>query len=337
MTNFDAKVALVLSGGNALGSYQAGVYEALHAGGLSPEWIVGSSIGAINGAIIAGNPPADRIEKLSRFWRAGTAGSIFDLPYADTIRRTAAVNATLLTGRPGLFAPIGSLGPWGSAHHNGDTPSFLDSAQLESTLETLVDFDLLNAGPVRFCACAVDIETGEEVVFDTSRERVNARHVRASASLIPMFASVGIAGRSYVDGGFSANLPLDPVLAEPGAERLLCIAADLLPKQARPPATLGESISRAQDLMFACQSRRTIARWRSQYTHDAVLGAHHVALARLAYTDQEAEVAGKAMDFSPASARQRWDAGIADAAKLLQALPTASTSEPGLTILNGFD
>jgi NTE family protein len=187
---------------------------------------------------------------------------------------------------------------------------------------------------MRYTAGAVDLESGDDVYFDTDRQTVSADHVRASASLLPTFPPVEIDGRAYVDGGLSSNLPLDPVLAAPPAGTTLCITADLLPLADRRPRTLGESMSRAQNLTFAAQSRRTIEHWKAVYALDPQRQAASVTLVRLSYTDQASEVAGKAMDFSPESIRHRWQAGHRDTLAMLARLTSddIALGRAGLTI-----
>ena len=300
----DFDIVLVLSGGNALGAFEAGVYEALHQHGLQPDWIVGASIGAINGALIAGSAPDRRIETLRRFWRPEPSGALA-FPWAnafETGRRTNAVGWAAMLGRPGIFGPLLSASvPWTDSQ-----PSIFETDQLATTLETLVDFERLNAGPCRYTATAVDLETGNDVVFDTAAMQVGPEHIRASAALPVAFPPVEIDGRWLVDGGLSANLPLDPVLEDPSARSTLCIAVDLLPLHGPRPTTLGEATSRMQDLIFAAQSRRTIERWQAAHAgrEDFAL-----SLVRLAYTEQADEVAGKALDFSGPTIEQRWSAG----------------------------
>ncbi|HEX8554800.1 MAG TPA: patatin-like phospholipase family protein [Sphingomonas sp.] len=334
-------VALVLGGGNALGAYHAGVYQALHERGCIPDWIVGTSIGAVNGALIAGNPADRRIERLRDLWRPGDSGW-WPQPDEET-RRTAAALATLVGGRPGFFAPIGPLGSWWLPDPAAGASSLYDTSPLTTTLGTHVDFDLLNTGAIRFSALAVDVETGDEHVFDTTSTAVRADHLRASTALLPGFTPIMVDGRMLVDGGLSANLPLDPVLAAPPAATTLCIAVDLLPLNGAPPHSLGEGIQRMQDLMFAAQSRRSRERWREAYAAAPPLAPTGdpaaVTLVRLAYRDQEMEVAGKAMDFSPQSVAARWASGHRDATGLLDALAQrrVAPGAPGLTVYEPTD
>jgi NTE family protein len=305
----DFEIVLVLSGGNALGAFQAGVYEALHNHGLEPDWIVGTSIGAINGALIAGSRPEARIDALRSFWRPHVIGPM-DMAHPwlssglETSRRSAAAAWTAIAGRAGIFGPLlSALTPW-----SNDRPSIFETEQLAATLNYAIDFTRLNDGSCRFTATAVDLETGEDAIFDTNAHEIGAHHIRASAALPVLFPPVEIDGSWFVDGGLSANLPLDPVLSDPPSRPTLCIAVDLLPLDGRLPTTLGEAAGRMQDLMFAAQSKRSVARWQQQYE---AREDRAVSLIRLEYTQQDGEVAGKALDFSGPTVERRWAAGHA--------------------------
>lgn len=334
----DLKIVLVLGGGNALGAYHAGLYEALHDAGIEPEWIVGTSIGAVTGAIIAGNSPEDRLDHLRKLWRPAD-GQGWPTPWdmlPEGWRRTGAVVETLLAGRTGLFGPLGSYPAWRQGDGAAGSPAVYDTQALSSTLQDLVDFDLLNRGPMRLTAVAVDIETGEEVLLDTARQRLSADHIRASAALLTAYPAVEVDGRLLGDGGLSINLPIDPVMLDPGAKPILCIASDLLPLSSHRPKTIGEVAGRMQDLAFAAQSRRTLSRWRT-FFENGCPGREtccSVALVTTAYRDQEQEVAGKAMDFSPRSVLQRWNSGRRDGDALVRRLRTGeiTVGQTGLTL-----
>jgi NTE family protein len=328
MTDRGFDLVLVLSGGNALGAFEAGVYQALHDHDLLPDWIVGASIGAINGAIIAGSAPDQRIDRLRDFWRPDAIASSSLPDWPEVARRTAAVGWTLAAGQPGLFGPLlSSLHPW-----TDDRPSIFATDRMTATLARLIDVDTLNAGPCRFTTTAVDLATGLDVVFDTRDGRIGPEHIRASAALPVAFPPVAIDGRLLVDGGLSANLPLDPVLAAPGARPMLCLAIDLLPLAQPLPRNLGETLARMQDLVFAAQSRRTIARWQAVHAERRDIA---VTLARIAYTDQRAEVAGKALDFSGPTIAHRWAAGHAAAIKAITQIADGSLAigQPGLRVV----
>ena len=325
--------ALALSGGSALGAYQAGVYEALAAGDWLPDVVAGASIGAINAALIAGNAPEQRIERLRAFWRPGPEQSLLFEPI-DTWRRTGAVLWSLMAGRSGVFAP--QQPAW-----TGDPAgSLYDSRPLHDALGRLVDFDRLNAGEPRFLATTLDLASGEDRVFDTALGPIGPDHLRASAGLIPIFQPVEIDGHTLVDPGLSANLPIDPLLADPPAEGLLCIAVDLLPLAAPVPTNLTGLAERMQDLSFATQSRRAIEGWQrlsDQHLATMRLGGAApppVTLVQLSYADQGDEVVGKAFDFSPATIADRWRKGHRDGAALVAELASGAIAfdRPGLTV-----
>jgi NTE family protein len=203
------------------------------------------------------------------------------------------------------------------------------------TLERLADFELLNSGTPRFTVTAVDIESGEDIVFDTRTHRIVPEHIRASAALLPVFAPVDIGGRLLGDAGISANLPLDSVLSEPSDRPLLCIAIDLLPLGAPRPETLGGTVARMQDLMFATQSRRAIAAWQALYDERARNGdPGSVTILHIAYANHAREVSGKAFDFSPQSVAERWASGRDDLAGALAALDggAVAAGEAGLGV-----
>jgi NTE family protein len=321
----DFDLVLALGGGNALGAFQAGAYQALHEHELMPRWIVGASIGAINGAMIAGSEPRSRIDALRTLWRpGGDYGSLS--PMLDTSRRTAAVAWTLIAGRPGMFgASFPGVRSW-----DDHRISLFETDQLVTTLDRMVDFDRLNEGPCRFTATAVDLATGEDVAFDTRAGKIDARHIRASAALPVTFPPVEIDGQWLVDGGMSANLPLDPIMSERTSRPRIVLAIDLLPLRQELPRDMGEAAGRMQDLIFAAQSRRTIARWQSVYEGDRDA---NITLVRLVYSDQSDEIAGKALDFSGQTIARRWDAGYRSMMRLVDRLGAGELRPEGFRII----
>ncbi|WP_159865613.1 patatin-like phospholipase family protein [Novosphingobium sp. 9U] len=331
------RVALVLGGGNALGAYHAGVYQALEEAGVEPQWIVGTSIGAVTGAIIVGNARADRLNRLRRLWRPEHQGDAWSNPASylpETLRRTGAALETLVFGRTGMFASLGSTAAWWRRDDGAGAPALYDVRALRETLIDLIDFDRLNRGATRFTAVAVDIESGEEAWFDTRDREIGPDHIRASAALISTFPAITIDDRLFGDGGLSMNLPIDPVMAWSEPAPLLCFASDLLPLASQRPRSLGEVLSRTQDLLFAAQSRRTIERWQAVFAAEQDRSRQSITLVNLAYTDQGREVAGKAMDFSPRSVRERWEAGYRDGSQAIADLVGGhiAVGAPGLSV-----
>ena len=229
-------IALLLQGGGALGSYQAGVYAALAEAELQPDWVAGISIGAINGALIAGNAPERRVEQLRTFWEQITAAP-FGLdawlaPLSETsdiirgwINQTSAAMA-LFGGTPGFFTPRLMVPCFAPAGGGGAT-SYYETAKLRSTLERLVDFDRINSGSARFTVGAVNVRSGNLVCFDTKTHRIGPEHVMASGALPPGFPAVEIEGEHYWDGGLVSNTPLEWIVENVPRQDTLAFQVDL--------------------------------------------------------------------------------------------------------------
>ncbi|HYC02336.1 MAG TPA: patatin-like phospholipase family protein [Azospirillaceae bacterium] len=361
-------VALVLSGGNALGAFQAGAWERLEAAGIEPGHIAGTSTGAVNGAIIAGNPPGRRVERLRHFWNraAEPAGSLGLagmplLPGGAARDAAAAIGMawTMMMGRPGFFAP-NLAGLTAAIPGSPAFPALFDLGPLRASLAELVDFERLNAGPTRLTIVATDLENGGEVRFDNRETRLTIDHILASSAFLPAFPPVEIGGRLYGDGGFSANLPLGAVLdgAEDG---LLCIAVDLFRPEGHP-RTLPAAQDRNLDLFFASQTHAAIIQARHRLDERrrlrrlaAALPAEIRALPGIAAdladlppdTGPESpvrllhlvhrpdqRVGAKMFDFAAASLLHRWRAGVDTAERGLAGLSEATGgSEQRLALL----
>lgn len=252
------EVALVLQGGGALGSYQAGVYEALAEAAIEIDWVAGISIGAVNAALIAGNPAERRVARLREFWEGVTAAlPSFPIWQNDQMREwlhewSAGMVATF--GVPGFFCPRllpPMLAPPGSA----EALSFYDSAPLKATLEKLVDWDLLNDGPVRLSVGAVEIETGNFHYFDNRRERIDARHIMASGALPPGLPPIEIDGKLWWDGGIVSNTPLSHVVDNQSAD-LLVFQVDLFSASDTLPKTIMDVFAREKEIRFSSRTRQ---------------------------------------------------------------------------------
>lgn len=325
----DREVALVLAGGNALGAYHLGVAEALREAGVEPGMLVGCSIGAVTGAILAGNAPEDRLDRLRAFWRTAAQP---DHPAfgardeeARARRGTEQALSAFLFGRPGLFGHR-MPGPWSMLPLIGPDVALRDHAPLARTLERLIDFDRLNRGEPTFRFVALDMETGEEVWFDNRRDRIEPRALLAATALAPLFPPVEIEGRLLCDAGFANNLPVDDVFREPPARDLLCIAADLFDLRGARPRGLSGAAARAQDLMFASQTRRAIDSIGREQTLRRRLDPDgpSATLAHLAYRAPGHERGTKALDYSRASLAQRAERGRADMQRMLPRLESAN-------------
>ncbi len=257
------QTVLLLQGGGALGSYQAGVYQALAEADLHPDWVAGISIGAVNAALIAGNPPERRVEKLREFWEAVSTPPL-GVPHLasidikdDAIHR--AINQTralgiMMFGAPHFFTPR-LLSPVFWPSPNADQLSFYDVAPLKATLERLVDFDRLNASAMRFSVGAVNVKTANFVYFDSTTHRIRPEHIIASGSLPPGFPATEIDGEYYWDGGLVSNTPLQWVLDSRPRLDTLAFQIDLWSAQGELPRNLGEANVRQKEIQFSSRTR----------------------------------------------------------------------------------
>lgn len=251
-------VVLVLQGGGALGAYQAGVYEALIDAGIELDWVAGISIGAVNAAIIAGNERERAVGRMREFWN-GVSSAIPWLPDLDNdaLREwthLAAAGQVAAFGVPGFFTPRWPPPPL-AGRQTPAAVSFYDTAPLIGTLDRLVDWDRLNSGKVRLSVGAVAVETGNFRYFDTSIERIDARHILASGALPPGLPPVEIDGTWYWDGGLVSNTPLEHVV-EAAHEDMLVFQVDLFPARGERPHDLEEAWSREKDIRFSSRTRR---------------------------------------------------------------------------------
>ncbi|MES2444890.1 MAG: patatin-like phospholipase family protein [Pseudomonadota bacterium] len=328
-------VALVLQGGGALGSYQAGVIEALAAAKIEVDWVAGISIGAVNAAIFAGNPPERRLERLKAFWDT-TTGALpsFAIPLGDMAREvlhewSAAMVAW--TGVPGFFVPR-MVPPAMAAPGTPAALSFYDSAPLAATLDALIDWDLLNTGPVRLSVGAVDIESGNFRYFDTATDRIDARHIMASGALPPGLPPIEIDGRWYWDGGLVSNTPLIHVLDHQDAAMLI-FQVDLFPAAAERPRTIMDVLAREKEIRFSSRTRtisdermrlrkereaiqRVLAKLPATLANDPDVVALQaqsaelpVSLVHLIYRANAWEGGSRDFEFSARSMREHWQAG----------------------------
>ena len=257
------RVALVLQGGGALGAYQVGVYQALSEAGCEPSWISGVSIGAINAALIAGNAPDKRIEKLDAFWslmasRPGLSGWP-DMAQGDGLREWSNLGSawtTMLLGQPGFFKPR-ALVPWLQPPGSAGATSYYDSSELHDTLKSLVDFKLLNACDKRVSVGAVNVRTGNNVFFDTHRQHIGPEHIMASGALPPALPMVKIEGQSYWDGGIVSNTPLQYLLDQDEDLSSLVFQVDLFNARGPVPRKMSEVATRQKDITYSSRTRQS--------------------------------------------------------------------------------
>jgi len=286
-------VALVLQGGGALGSYQCGVYEGLHTAGIAPNWFAGISIGAINAAILAGNAPDQRVQRLREFWDRIAVPA---LPFAKQLLKleerefeslplqrswlaladTQGALAALLFGQSGFFVPRFPAAYTGLRTGAAAT-SYYNTAPLKKSLEEFVDFDRINAGDVRFSVGAVNVRTGNFAYFDNygpNKVTIRPEHVMASGALPPAFAAVEIDGEYYWDGGIVSNTPLDHVLGDSPRRDSLVFQVDLWRAQGILPRNLMEVAERQKDIQYSSRTRystKVIKDWQDMRTTLAAL------------------------------------------------------------------
>jgi NTE family protein len=356
-------IALLLQGGGALGSYQAGVYAALAEADLLPDWVAGISIGAINGALIAGNVPERRVERLRSFWEQVTAPPVGSdallalLPQSsDTLRawlNQANAALALYGGAPEFFTPR-LMTPWLVAAGSAGATSYYETARLRSTLERLVDFDLINSGPVRFTVGAVNVRSGNLVCFDTKTHRIGPEHVMASGALPPGFPAIEIEGEHYWDGGLVSNTPLEWVVENVPRQDTLAFQVDLWSARGDFPRDMAEVETRRKEIIYSSRTRAstsTFKRMQQMRNAAAKLATdmpeqvrkspemevlqpmiEHKAynIIQLIYRAKTYEGHSKDYEFSRRSMEEHWRAGYHDALRTLrhpEVLRRSSTSD----------
>jgi NTE family protein len=351
-----SQIVLVLQGGGALGAYQAGVYQGLHEAHIEPDWIIGTSIGGINGAIIAGNRPGDRIAKLREFWsRIGRPSviekswiSAFGGPFGGAF---ANLN-TIMRGIPGFFEP-NPRAVWGvHASLGADAAAFYTTEQLRRTLAELVDFSAINLRHPRLTVGAVNVRSGDMKYFDGQEMPLDVEHVMASGALPPAFPAVRIDGELYWDGGIYSNTPVEAVLDDMPRRDSLIFSVNVWQPHGREPETIWQVLGRQKDIQYSSRVKSHLARMEQihRLRHivqqlSARLPAEErddpvvremagygcrttMHLVRLLAPRLEGEDHTKDIDFSQASIHARWNAGYADIRRMIAAHPWDQKVDP---------
>jgi NTE family protein len=359
--SYDRKVGLVLQGGGALGSYQAGVYEALASSEYVPDWVAGISIGAINAAIIAGNARENRVQRLRSFWEEITAPTTLwppapDGPLAAWQRRASALTA-LVFGQPGFFAPR----PPQDWFLSDKCTSYYNTSALKATLERLIDFDRINgAKETRLSVGAVNVRTSHFAYFDSEEIKIRPEHVMASGALPPGFPPIVIDGEQYWDGGLFSNTPLQYMVDYYPRRSRLIFQIDVFPAHGRLPTNLDEVNEREKDVRYASRTMFTTDTLREKHdVRHAINELHKLLPPELAKTAQakrlyehgcvtvmdivqliyrpiEPQGALKDFEFSRSTMEARWQQGLADAHCALQASPwlEPTPSEMGVRVFD---
>ena len=348
------RVVLVMQGGGALGAYQGGVYQALHESGIEPDWMIGTSIGAINGAIIAGNPIERRLERLHEFWahlqsRQGAPWEQFLRPYLGNY---ASYLATLATGVPGFFSP-NSASVLGLQARVGIEKAALYSVEpLRRLLPELVDFKRLNAGEPRFTLSLLNVQSGEMHYFDSRETAITLDHVLAASALPPSFPAVRIGGEAYWDGGIYSNTPIEAVFDDNPRRDSVVFAVQLWHTHGPEPESLWQVMNRQKDITFASRAKTHVARQAQIHQLRRVVRELARMLPEAQRNTPEAqELAGygcgtfmhlvelnaapiddesftRDVDFSEATVQARWAAGYADARRSLERRPWDDPVDP---------
>jgi NTE family protein len=343
------RIALLMQGGGALGAYQAGVYQALAEADLHPDWGAGISIGAINSAIIAGNPPEQRVARLREFWETVSASPL-GIPTFTALEPRGELNLQLINqaqamnvlmfGASDFFVP--RVPPpllWFSG--KADKASYYDNTPLWETLRQVVDFDRINAGPMRFSVGAVEVCSGNFTYFDTTTHTIRAEHVVASGLLPPGFAATNVDGRFYWDGGLISNTPLQWVLESTPRRDTLAFQIDLWNARGEPPQDMIEVEVRHKEIVYSSRNRaateqyQRAQRLRIALAHlisrlppdlrdsDDVKELSEVAndkvcnIVHLIYRAKKYEGIAKDFEFSRRTMDEHWSAGYHNARKTL--------------------
>jgi len=347
------QVVLVLQGGGALGAYQVGVYQALHEAGVEPDWIVGTSIGAINAGIIAGNEPQNRLQKLKEFWgRMEQHNPWSTFPGWVGIADTMAYVSTITGGIPGFFKPnlpafFGSHIPLGV-----ERAGFYSTAPLRETLKDLIDFSVINRCTPRLTVGAAHVRSSMMRYFDSRDGEIGVEHIVASGALPPAFPAVRIDGELYWDGGILSNTPTEVIFDDNPRRNSLIFAVHLWNPQGEEPGSIWDVLRRQKDIQYSSRIashitrqqqvhrlRHVVSQLVKQIPEDArkseavrdLAGygcATQMHVVRLLAPSLEAENHTKDVDFSPAGIRMRWDAGYEATTHALKQSPWRGEFDP---------
>jgi NTE family protein len=347
------QVVLVLQGGGALGAYHAGVYEALHESKIEPDWVIGTSIGAINGALIAANPQTRRLDRLRAFWQGVQRQQALSMPYLPLSMQGALGQlATMMQGVPNFFAPnpmalLGLHARVGTAN-----ASWYNTAPLRESLADLLDFGFLNTGSPRLSLGAVKTRNGEMTYFDSREEAIGMDHILASGALPPAFPAVCVKDDYYWDGGIYSNTPMEAVLDDRPRRDSVIFTVDVWNPEGAIPQSLWQVAERSKDIQYASRAQSHLARQKQihhlrhviselanilpQKLRDSArvreLASWGCRTTMHVVRLQAAAIAGedhmKDIDFTATGIAARWQAGYADTRRVLDRAPWNDMADP---------
>jgi NTE family protein len=347
------QVVLVLQGGGALGSYQAGVYQALHEAGIEPDWIIGTSIGAINASLIAGNSLQNRLTRLREFWKKMEQNPVWSFrDIFPGFNEKLSYWSTVTNGIPGFFRPNPPAHAGDSYPLGADNAGYYSTTPLEKTLTELVDFDLINQCSPRLTVGAAHVRSSEMHYFDSRETRLGVRHIMASGALPPAFPAIRIDGELYWDGGILSNTPTEAVFDDNPRKNSLIFAVHLWNPAGAEPTTMAEVLTRHKDVQYSSRIASHIARQQQAHRLRHVVNQLAARLpepernseavrelasygcptrmhvVRLLAPQLDRETHTKDIDFSPAGIMKRWDAGYAHTRAVLQRKPWIGEFDP---------
>ncbi len=350
------QTVLVLQGGGALGAYQIGVYQALHEAGIEPDWVVGTSIGAINAALIAGSPVGERVDRLREFWKRVEHPDYFGgmmPPWLSAMTRNM---SAVTSGVPAFFKPNPAAFMSVHSQLGAEEAGYYSVAPLAETLGELVDFDLINKGDTRLTVGASNVGTSVMVYFDSRDITLDLRHVLASGALPPAFPPVRIDGELYWDGGILSNTPVEVVFDDNPRMDSVVFTVHLWNPHGKEPETIWEVMNRQKDVQYSSRAIGHIKRQRQLHKMrhiisemaklvpaDVATNADFKAMRgwgcttrmhviRLLAPALDFEDHAKDIDFSPEGIRQRWEAGYRHTMETLEHAPWRGEFDP----LEGF-
>lgn len=346
------QVVLVLQGGGALGAYQAGVYQALHEAGIEPHWVIGTSIGAINGAIIAGNPPEQRLERLRAFWDSVAQRNPASTGLFPAFENWVRDLLIITRGIPSFFSPSQTAWKGPYANVGTDHAAFYSTAPLRATLANLIDFDYLNARATRLTVGTVNVSSGRMRYFTNRDETLGVEHVMASAAFPPGFPSVRVDGEAYWDGGIYSNTPLEAVLDDNPRRDSVIFSVQLWPSSGPEPASIQQAMGRQRDIQYASRAESHLERQKQIHRLRHVIRelSAHLSDEERERRDVKALLAwgcgttmhvveldaplfdgddiNKDIDFSLSGVGRRWSAGYADTQRAIALAPWTTPPDP---------